>query len=207
MLARLACISALLQRCATALPRLTRSESRDRSGFLWPRRAPPATAQIVRMTHDQQRDVVAAPASFACARSCLAAIPVWAPRRAWPRCSFVTISVNPSEQSISDRQPELRARGLRRDSELLAADDVRDDVTQRCPATSSGRSAPLRTIRPQVWSWVSWCNSPSRYRYARLSPTCTTHSCVPRWNAIVTVVPMPRSSGSSAAASRILASA
>ena len=43
--------------------------------------------------------------------------------------------------------------------------------------------------------------------YARLSPTWTTHSCASRWYAIVTVVPMPLSSGCSADSSRMRASA
>ena len=45
---------------------------------------------------------------------------------------------------------------------------------RRCPATSSGRRTPLRTISAvTVWSWVIWSSWPSLYRYAHIRPRDT----------------------------------
>ena len=54
-----------------------------------------------------------------------------------------------------------------------------------------------------VWSLVTWRISPSRKRYARLSPTCPNVSFSPSNSAMVAVVLVPLRVGSSSTSSAI----
>jgi hypothetical protein len=67
-------------------------------------------------------------------------------------------------------------------------------------SASSVVSFPSRTMRcTSVWSSVIIESSPSRNRYARESPTWATRASEPSRISAVRVVPIPSSSGSSAA--------
>ena len=76
-----------------------------------------------------------APPSFACASSFFAALSgAGSASSVAAIASFVTISVNPSEQSSKAiASLNFERAGLDGNSELLAADDVRDDVAETVP--------------------------------------------------------------------------
>src|SRR5687768_16419284 len=62
-------------------------------------------------------------------------------------------------------------------------------------ASSSVNSPASISFCISDWSFVICVATPSRIRYARLSPTCARYSVSLSSAAIVAVVPMPRSSG------------